>query len=82
MRCKQVQTLLKKLKAGRASANDGLIAEMIKTDCHELLEVIATTFTDILRGFVLCPTSWKQSKVIVLFKKEIRRCYRIIDQLQ
>ena len=65
----EIRKLLKKLKSGRTSANDGLIAEMLKTDCHELLEAIATTFTDILRGATLCPKSWKKSKLIVLFKK-------------
>lgn len=65
----EISALIKKLRKGRASASDGLIAEMLKTECNELLEVIAEKFTDILCGASLCSASWRRSKLVVLFKK-------------
>ena len=54
---------------------------MLQTDCEELLSVTASFFTDVLRGSVAAPASWKRSKVIVLYKKgdaELCKNYRPI----
>jgi len=65
----EVRGLLKKMKKGKTCAEDGLVAEMLKTDCEELVIAIAAVLTDILRGCVECPDTWRRSKLIVLFKK-------------
>ena len=60
---------MRSLKHNRACSDDGLVAEMLKTDCEELVAAIAAILTDILRGCKECPETWKRSKLIVLFKK-------------
>ena len=59
----------KLLKSGRACAEDGLVAEMLKPLGPELLEIIAVMFTDVLTQKAGIPEEWRSSKVIVLFKK-------------
>ena len=44
----------------------GLVAEMLQTGHEGLLEVIASLFTDLLRGDASTPASWRS---IILFKK-------------
>jgi len=61
--------LLQKLKKGRTSAADGLIAEMLQMKCAELVLASAGLMTDILDGFPESPSSWKRSEFVVLFKK-------------
>ena len=77
----ELQTFIKKLKKGRTCADDGLLAEMLQTNCQDLLESIASLFTDILRGHACAPSSWKRSRLFVLFKKgepELPKNYRPI----
>ena len=63
----EISALLRKMKKGRTCAEDGLVAEMLKAGCQELIDAVAQTFTDILRGSSQCPGSWKRGKLVVLF---------------
>jgi hypothetical protein len=65
----EVGDALKKLKAGKTCGDDGLFAEMLKTEHCGLIEAIATAFTGILRGEQSVPDDWCISKLVVLFKK-------------
>ena len=65
----EIATAVKKLRNGRTSGDDGLLAEMLKTNHQGLLQFIARVFTDILHGRAETPTSWKESRLVVLFKK-------------
>ena len=75
----ELQETFKKLKAGKTCAEDGLLAEMLKTEHVGLLNVIADMFTDLLRGDQDIPGAWCSSKLVVLFKKgdvELPQNYR------
>ena len=64
-----VSNALKKLKSGKASGDDQLMAEMLKTDHQGLIDFIAAAFTDILHGSVEVPVVWCKSRLVILFKK-------------
>ena len=73
--------MIRKPKRGRTCGDDRLYAEMLQTGCRELLESIAGLFTDVLRGVILTPDSWKKSRLVVLHKKgdpEVLANYRPI----
>ena len=46
----EVRKALQKLKAGKTGADDGLVAEMLKTGHEQLVNVIAEFFTHLLQG--------------------------------
>ena len=60
---------LKHLKNRRTAADDGLVAEMLKT-CHAgLTESIAAFSTELQQGSLQPPAEWKLTKLKLLFKK-------------
>lgn len=65
----EVGLVVKKLKNGRTSGDDKLLAEMLKTGHAGLLQAIASIFTDILHGACEIPASWNISRLVVLCKK-------------
>ena len=65
----EIAIAIKKLKNGRTCGDDGLLAEMLKTNHQGLLQVIALVFTDILHGRSETPASWNESRLVVLYKK-------------
>ena len=46
----EVEAALKKLKAGKAGADDGFVAEMLKTAHRGLVVQIAEVFSEFLKG--------------------------------
>lgn len=62
-------SVLKRMRNGRTGSDDGLVVEMLKECCEDLLEVIADLFTSLLRGELDMPTSWRESTLTILFKK-------------
>jgi hypothetical protein len=67
---------MKNMKTG---ADDGLAAEMLKTNHAGLLQTIAEIFTEIVNGDCAPPDSWKMSKLRVIFKKGDTELPRTID---
>ena len=65
----EVRKALAKMKNRKTGADDGLVAEMLKTDHQGLLEVICAFFSDLLRGDLEPPERWKAAKLKILFKK-------------
>ena len=65
----ELKTALLKLRPGKACADDGLVAEMLKTDHEGLLDAISELFTEMLHGLAPVPASWCFSPLTVLFKK-------------
>ena len=65
---KDVETALKRLKNQRTGADDGLVAEMMKTDHQGLLEVLALFFTEILNNRLDLPEKSKVTKLKLIFK--------------
>ena len=66
----------------KTGADDGLVAEMLKTNHAGLLQTIAEIFTEIVNGDCAPPDSWKMSKLRVIFKKgdtELPKNYRPIS---
>jgi hypothetical protein len=64
----EVESALKRLKNQRTGADDGLVAEIMKTDHQGLLEVLALFFTEILNNRLDPPESWKVTKLKLIFK--------------
>jgi len=60
---------LKKLKNGKTGAEDGLVAEMLKTSHKPLIAAIVSFFNQLLRGDQLPPPEWRNTMMKVLFKK-------------
>ena len=78
----EVEQSLHALKAGRTGAEDGLVAEMLKTGHRGLVEALASFFDAILQGRMDTPESWRRTKLKVIFKKgdlEIPSNYRLIS---
>ena len=70
------------MKSQKTGADDGLVAEMLKTNHPLLLEVIAALFTDILNGAAMAPETSKVTKLKLIFKKgdpEMPNNYRPIS---
>ena len=65
----EVQRACKKLQRNRACSDDGLVAEMLQTQCEPLLLAISNMFTDILNGLEDPPESWREARLTVIFKK-------------
>jgi hypothetical protein len=65
----EVTQALRTLRAGRTGSEDGLVAEMLKTGHHGLIEALARLFDDIFGGTHEVPDSWKKTKLKVIFKK-------------
>ena len=66
---KELEAALAKLKKGKTGADDGLVAEMLKTGHADLVKAIAEFFTEIVNGTMPPPKEWKITKLRVLFKK-------------
>ena len=60
---------LKKLRAGKACADDAWVTEMLKTGHEGFLEAIAAIFSDILHEKAEMPHTWCASRLTILFKK-------------
>ena len=65
----ELRQALRQLKGGKTGADDGLVAEMLKTGHAHLVCVIAEFFSQILNGALEPPEEWKLTKFRVLFKK-------------
>ena len=63
-----IKSALKRLRNRKAGADDGSVAEMLKTDHAGLVELLATFFTDILNGDLEPPEEWKRAKLTLIFK--------------
>ena len=78
----EVEQSFHALKAGRTGAEDGLVAEMLKTGHCGLVEALASFFDAILQGSMDAPESWRRTKLKVIFKKgdlELPSNYRPIS---
>jgi hypothetical protein len=78
----EVNEALKHMKNLKTGADDGLVAEMLKTGHGGLLEVLALFFSDILNGLLEPPETWKVTKLKLIFKKgdpEFPKNYRPIS---
>ena len=64
-----VRDIISTMKKNKTCAEDGLVAEMLQTGNEGLLNAISMVFTDLLAHKSPIPTSWRNSKLIVLFKK-------------
>ena len=64
----EVIAALKKMKSLKTAADDGLVAEMLKTGHSGLILILAQLFTDILRVGAAAET-WKAASLKVIFKK-------------
>ena len=79
---KEVSASLKRMKNQKTGADDGLVAEMLKTEHSGLVVVLAKLFTEILNGHTEPPETWKITKLRVIFKKgdaELPKNYRPIS---
>ena len=65
----EISQALKRMRNNRTCAEDGLVAEMLKHANGELVEAIATYFTDILSSRLEPPAEWKVARLSVIFKK-------------
>ena len=65
----QMMRFLKKMKAGKSCADDGLVAEMLQNSSETFLEMLALLFSDLLSGRGGIPEEWKCSRLMVLYKK-------------
>jgi len=65
----EVQQACKRLQKKKTSADDGMVAEMLQTEYRPLLDAIAMLFTDLLNGAQEIPDTWRQTRLIVIFKK-------------
>ena len=53
----------------KGADSKGVVAELIKAGSEELIDTIATVFSDILEPNAKSPKDWKQTRLKVLFKK-------------
>ena len=60
---------LKAMQTGRAKDDAGIVAEMVKASCAELLQCILEVFNKILTQEAEPPDKWKSTKLVVIFKK-------------
>ena len=65
----KITSALKKLRAGKVCADDGLVAEMLKTGHEGLLATIAVIFTGLLHDKAEVPHTWCVSRLTILYKK-------------
>ena len=65
----EIEEALKRLRNLKTGADDGLVAEMLKTGHTGLVEAIAMFFTDVLNGDRVLPETWKMTRLKLLFKK-------------
>lgn len=78
----EVRDALKVLKNRKTGANDGLVAEMLKTKHEGLVGALAVFFDSILSDQLEIPDTWKLSTLKVIFKKgdaELPQNYRPIS---
>ena len=78
----EVKQSLGMLKNNRTGAEDGLVAEMLKTGHAGLIQALATLFNDILQDTMPTPDTWKCVKLKLIFKKgdpEMPKNYRPIS---
>ena len=57
------------MKKNKASAEDGVVAEMLKDSGSDMIDVITDVFCRLLNGDAKSPAEWRTSKILVLFKK-------------
>ncbi len=62
----EVKAGVKRLKSGKSCGDDGLYAEMLKTNHAGLIDAIARIFTDILGGSAQVPETWCVSRLVLL----------------
>ena len=66
---KEVKDALSCMKRGKSADQSGIIVELLKDGGDVIHQVIAEIFNDILVKDMKPPDEWKQSRIIVLFKK-------------
>ena len=59
----------RKMKRGRAKDDAGIVAEMLKDGSKKLLQMTLEIFNDILSLKNAPPDSWKNTRLVVIFKK-------------
>ena len=72
---------LRTLKSGKTGSDDGLVAEMLKTQHGGLIDAIVKLFNSILHDELEVPRAWRETKLKVIFKKgdvELPKNYRPI----
>ena len=51
------------------TGHDGLLAEMLESGSADMLDVVASIFTELLSGSAVPPADWKQFRLTVVFRK-------------
>ena len=69
MTVEEVEDALRKMKHKKTGAEDGLVAEMLKTGHRGLLVALSLLLDDILSGRAQTPETWRRIKMKVIFKK-------------
>ena len=78
----EVRVSLNHLKNLKTGADDGLVAEMLKTEHSGLVSLLASFYTAVLNGERIPPDSWRLTTIKVLFKKgepDLPKNYRPIS---
>jgi len=57
------------MKRGKAADTLGISAAMLMVDCPALLDIILEVFNDVLRPAGEVPSTWRSSRLVVIFKK-------------
>ena len=65
----QLEGLLRRMKTGKCCAEDGLVAEMLRPACEQLLDTVVSLFLDVLSWRAGPPEHWKVTCLIVSYKK-------------
>ena len=76
----EVSNVMKKMKKNKAPGNDNLTTDIIELGGKETLENLTEAFNNILTSQII-PETWKEAKVIILFKKGDGKDYRPISLL-
>ena len=67
----EVQAAIDKLKKGKASDNNGIWAEDIKTCDATTKEMIRQIFNEVLKQDDCTPETWRRQRIKVIYKKEM-----------
>ena len=65
----ELHVALKQMRRGKAADTSGISAEMLVMDCPALLDIILEVFNDVLRPAGEVPSTWRSSRLVVIFKK-------------
>ena len=57
------------MKRGKASDRSGMAAELLKDGGQIVRQALAHVYNDVLLKDMIPPKEWKESRILVLFKK-------------